>query len=279
MIREKHAHAWVEAYIPPDQCTQEMFDNGSARRGGAWLTLDPTGGIYREESVVTTGDSLELARNLWQDYVLGMDAENQAEPIMINSSQILGLMDISNWQAFGQRAADEFKSRTGLRFALIGLLVAFVGLIIYRALTANRRLVQSRSKPPVSRLRRLVGGALYWISPELGTWVIGDVYVQRIVPFYERMIHNLQRNHQLQRTPDQTHREFAVAVGQHFAKHPGAQIIGPAVLKITDAFYQVRFGNRTLDNQGTEQIEKVAQELEQQLKITSLVASDQPRQV
>ena len=41
-VLQKHAHAWVEAYLRPEDCTQEMIDMGQAGPGGAWMILDPT---------------------------------------------------------------------------------------------------------------------------------------------------------------------------------------------------------------------------------------------
>ena len=81
----------------------------------------------------------------------------------------------------------------------------------------------------------------------------------------------LQQHHDLQRQPNQTHREFAQWVGEHFSRHPAQRLIQHHVSQITEAFYQVRFGQRALDNRRIETIERMISELEDQLKMTSLV--------
>ena len=274
MVRERHAHAWVEAYIPPEDCTAEMFASGAAGPGGAWLSLDPTGNIYTAETLVSNGEPLELARNLWQDYILGMDSTKELEPMDLESSQLLGLMDLSKWQTAGETFANEVKINPLYQFLLLGVIVGLVVMVFYRKFKLQRTLVERKPKVHVSRFRKMIGSALFWISPELGTWVMGDVYIQQVVPFYEKMAGTLKRDHDLERQPNQTHREFALLVADHFSAHPGHQLILDSVSQITEAFYHVRFGQRALDNRRTDKIERMAKELEEQLKITSLIASD-----
>ena len=273
MVREKHAHAWVEVYIPPSQCTKEMIESGAAGRGGAWAILDPTENVFNEETMLVNGQPLELARNLWQDYILGLDRDNQPEPITISSSRILGLFDLSNWQRIGESTVQGVQTRPVIAGVLVVAAFGMFGLILYRRLKQQTRIVRRKSTKPVSRLRRFVGEALAWISPDLGTWVMGDVYQQQIVPFYEKMVKLLQRHHQLERQPTQTHREFAEMVGQHFQSHADVERIQIAVEQITDAFYYVRFGNRRLSQQEQTRIESEFEFLETQLKLSTTSAS------
>ena len=103
---------------------------------------------------------------------------------------------------------------------------------------------------------------------------MGDVYVRQIVPFYEKMIGTLKREHNLERGPYQTQREFASEVADHFTEHPGQSDIQSAVEMITEAFYRVRFGERPLNNHSAEQVERMAKELDAQLKIKLPPKSD-----
>ncbi|MCH2181172.1 MAG: DUF3488 and transglutaminase-like domain-containing protein [Mariniblastus sp.] len=271
MVRQRNAHAWVEAYIPPEDCTPEMFASGAAGPGGAWLALDPTSNIYTAETSVINGEPLELARNLWQDYVLGMDATKQLDAMELEASPLLGFMDLSNWQSAGQRFADEIRIKSQYQFLLIAVVVGLALLVVFRKFKLKRTLVERKPKVAVSRFRKMVGNALFWISPQLGTWVMGDVYIRKVVPFYEKMTQTLQQDHDLKRQPNQTHREFAQLVGEHFYQHPAHRLIQDHVSQITEAFYQVRFGQRALDNRRIETIERMASELEEQLKMTSPV--------
>lgn len=271
MVRQRNAHAWVEAYIPPEDCTAEMFASGAAGPGGAWLMLDPTSNIYTAETTVINGEPLELARNLWQDYVLGMDASKQMDAVDMGASPLLGFMDLSNWQAAGQRFADEFRVKPLYQYLLFGVIAGLALLVFFRKFKMKRTLVERKPQVSVSRLRKMVGNALFWISPQLGTWVMGDVYIRKAVPFYEKMTQTLKQEHDLQRAPNQTHREFARFVAEHFCLHPSHELIQNHVWQITEAFYQVRFGQRGLDNRRTETIERMTIELEKQLKMTPLV--------
>ncbi len=262
MVRSMHAHAWVEAYIPPESCTPEMMSSGAAGPGGAWLMLDPTAGVYREDPTVVSGRPLELARTLWQDYVLGMDSRTQPDPISINNSKVLGLLDLSRWQSMVEGVSDRVENRPAWRLGFILIVCAIIGGIVFGLVRSRTIRVRAKPRRPVSRIRRMIGDALFWISPELGSWVMGDAYVLRVVPFYERMTAWLKRHHRLERQPTETHREFVARVGLHFAHHPQRQQIESTVRKITDAFYAVRFGLRDLTATEVRDLELQLKELE-----------------
>lgn len=262
MVRGMHAHAWVEAYIPPESCTPEMMASGAAGRGGAWLMLDPTSGVYREDQTVVPGRPLELARTLWQDYVLGMDSRTQPDPININNSKVLGLLDLSRWQSIVEDVSDRVENRPVWRLGFITVVCLVIGGIVYGLVRSRTVRVRAKPRRPVSRIRKMLGDALFWISPELGSWVMGDAYVLRIVPFYERMTAWLKRHHRLQREPTETHREFVRRVAKHFAQHPQRQQIEATVRDITDAFYAVRFGLRDLSASEVRNLEQRLKELE-----------------
>ncbi|MEC7696218.1 MAG: DUF3488 and transglutaminase-like domain-containing protein [Planctomycetota bacterium] len=96
-IRQKDAHSWTEAYIPPDEA-QSFSENGSLpsadpyaypqpERGG-WLRLDPTPGNSGFESQMKGGVAWQFygqMRNyadfLWTKYVIQLDARRQQEEI------------------------------------------------------------------------------------------------------------------------------------------------------------------------------------------------------
>ena len=72
-VRQKHAHSWVEAYVGQD----------ATRAGPIWITLDPTPGTERDESVArsaglpATSAVTDLVRYVWVFYILGYNAERQ----------------------------------------------------------------------------------------------------------------------------------------------------------------------------------------------------------
>jgi hypothetical protein len=59
MVRGRHAHAWVEAYLRPEDCTPEMIERGEAGSGGAWLLADPTPTSFEEDLTTVGGDAID----------------------------------------------------------------------------------------------------------------------------------------------------------------------------------------------------------------------------
>ena len=96
-IRQKDAHSWTEAYIPPDEIASfpengslpstDRFANSQIKRGG-WLRLDPTPGNSGFDSQMRSGVAWQFfgqMRNyadfLWTKYVIQLDARRQQEEI------------------------------------------------------------------------------------------------------------------------------------------------------------------------------------------------------
>ena len=72
-VRQKHAHSWVEAYVGVDE-----------RNNPIWITLDPTPGTDRDESVAQVGGIAtsfrpftDMVRYIWVFYILGYDRNRQ----------------------------------------------------------------------------------------------------------------------------------------------------------------------------------------------------------
>ncbi|NND98768.1 MAG: DUF3488 domain-containing protein, partial [Pirellulaceae bacterium] len=83
IARQSHAHAWVEALIDHDQINQYRMVYGQPPSDQYWLRLDPTpaasGGA---QSPGTIRQSIDLAQDLWDDYVVEMDADRQQDSVM-----------------------------------------------------------------------------------------------------------------------------------------------------------------------------------------------------
>ena len=153
LVRQLHAHAWVEAYISKQQL--EEFNNFDevATEYGAWLRLDPTtgngshnvdvarGGIFKRLSQV--GDFLEV---LWKDYVVGLNSTRQREaiyrPIVERTTESLrgALFNPDWWVLFatelrGSLGLDSFASFKArwLTLKSVPLLAAiFFGILLLR---------------------------------------------------------------------------------------------------------------------------------------------------
>jgi protein-glutamine gamma-glutamyltransferase len=69
IVRQRDAHAWVEAWIEPDQIPADAKLDGQARGQGAWMMLDPTPSQLANESSQVR-QAMDYAQVLWKDYVL-----------------------------------------------------------------------------------------------------------------------------------------------------------------------------------------------------------------
>ena len=268
MVRTSRAHAWVEAYIPPKDCTDEMRSNGMAGEGGCWLTLDPT----PETDNPRGSDTLDLARTLWQDYVMTVDEERQAKVMDVSASGILGAFQIGKIRAFVDRTFEQIRSQPIVQGILIFVIFAIVLLVVF----LNRGEVESRvglkKNNTVSSFRRFVAERLTMISPKLGALILPEGTVaDRIVPFYLRMSQALRRVG-IRKESHQTHQEFAalaierIQLPQLQKDSEPAFDVAAAIKKITNVFYQVRFGDLALDNDRLSDIERTVESLESALK-------------
>ena len=86
-VRQSDAHAWVEAYLTPQDIPQQLRWGHGPRRwsGGAWLRLDPTPGsrdlLAGGKDLSKWQQGLNWINSLWSDYVMEMDRQRQQEAI------------------------------------------------------------------------------------------------------------------------------------------------------------------------------------------------------
>ncbi|HWB08252.1 MAG TPA: DUF3488 and transglutaminase-like domain-containing protein [Pirellulales bacterium] len=255
-VRELHAHAWVEAYIPPEFLPANMAHNEQARKHGAWLTLDPTPHRSEEDQFADSFGIgalkrlLDLTQLVWTNYVLGMDSQRQQEaiyqPLVQRLEDVLrSLTEEEGRERIRQWLADTVGRRMGLSHGLFswqGALASLVGLLM---LIASWKLTFWT----VRRLRRS-------FAPRSS----GGRPSARHVDFYDRFEALLGR-YGMPRTPSQTQREFALATGGHLAESPLTQRVGLLPRRIAEAYYRVRFGQRELSAEEMRSIEEALGEL------------------
>jgi transglutaminase-like putative cysteine protease len=255
-VRELHAHAWVEAYIPPGSLPDSLANNEQAQKHGAWLTLDPTPHRNAEDQLADSfGISalkrlLDLTQLVWTNYVLGMDSQRQQEAIYQPLVQRLedalnSLTDEEGRQQLRQWLVETVGGRLGLSHGLFswqGLLASIVGLLLligsWKLASWSVRLLWRRAA------RRSAGR-----RP-----------AARHVEFYDRFEALLGR-YGMPRTKSQTQREFALATSGHLAESPWTQQVGPLPRRIVEAYYRVRFGRRELTGDELRSIEEALGEL------------------
>ncbi len=236
-VRDLHAHAWVEAYLPPRSVPEHLNTNNDTRHG-AWLRLDPTPSSSRTDSqrlgvTQKATDTFDYMEALWNDYVLNLDSDQQRraiyEPLGKNIS---GLFN----KSVDERAWSEFFNETtrtvgvdtrnwwGSRWfdwsaALVisvagGVCVALVN--VFRLPTRVR--LQQRRK---LRARRRVA--------------------RKRIDFFHDLESLLTRFH-FCRKPSQTIQELT----QEVAVWIGSERSAAALHEIAASYYRVRFGGATL---------------------------------
>ena len=261
MIHGRHAHAWVEAYVPPKACTQQMFDDGVAGIGGAWITLDPTPPVNFSAS----NEAIDLARTFWQDYVISPDRNKQD----FNGANMLVMSSTRNSEV--GRLIDYLVELTKKNKPIQYGLIAMAGMLFMLLAVRSRRFRETgevKLQRPVTLVRRLLARAAAVISPQLSRFIVGEKSIT--VPFYGDLERLLAKHYQLKRSHDQTQLEFAsqatTAISRHNTKPIERDKIGKILESVTAAFYQQRFSPMPLDNKTVADIENQIKSLEQIIK-------------
>ena len=271
MVRNNNAHAWVEAYLSDDECTTAMVRSGGAsRQTGAWVRLDPTPPVPPNTQSEST---IELARTLWQDYVLGLDKSNQPTQVAQSTTKrMLGLFDLTNWSRAADSTIGRFSSQPLLQALLILAVLVFIviGMIRNYMLSLQARQKTKKRGVRAGLLRRVVGSTLGMISPRLEEWILGRRETEVVIPYYQQLMRLLAR-YGFEKLPHQTQQEFAHAVSERLASRgrdgssaekkseslesptsgsdseaSDSSALGPLIGELTQLFYRHRFGGEAL---------------------------------
>ncbi|MDX1946536.1 MAG: DUF3488 and transglutaminase-like domain-containing protein [Pirellulaceae bacterium] len=258
LVRERHAHAWVEALLPAGEVPAWEIA-GEPSGGGTWYRLDPTPAAPQQvanaqddgfgHSVVDAFDYVEL---LWRDYVLSLNSTRQQdtlyEPV---SSRALGF--IPPW-------LDTMVSPLSRGLRMLGLSEKSDA----QSSDAARVFDLSTAFIPVLLLATLAGllqlGLFLWRR-----W--GRRGGQRQLPgehsagpplFYRRL-EALLAQLQVRREAGQTARELARQA--EVALAGGGPQVAALPAEIVGAYYRVRFGGAALDKTEIDAIEHALAQL------------------
>lgn len=240
-VQQRHAHAWVEAYLDRH-----------------WVTLDATPFQERTLSVeqmaagpATWRDFLSISSESWKRYVVHLNYVQQYrtfyEP-MVNAGRSAWSIVRGNREEAASAWAKivEFVTSPSRWFSWQGLVVTLVlGTTLTFAGWLTRRVARrwKRAWLHLRRQRRNRRGQ---------------------VEFYERF-KKLCAATGLTREPGQTQREFAVAVHRSWnAMLDHAELDG-LPNQLTESFYRVRFGRTRIDDRQAQEIDRQLTRLEQTL--------------
>jgi transglutaminase-like putative cysteine protease len=254
VVRQKHAHAWVEAWMPPGAVPDAEIA-GNPHQGGCWYRLDPTPASNEylaamsdssfQGQITDTFDYLEL---LWRDYVVNLNALRQHRAVIDPGAEST-LDALPDW--IDTRALDRWSRQVRQR----------LGLQPPRRAAAQRRIFDWRIVVIVASVFAVLIGlsqlvAFLWrrLSARVGWGSAERKSFHRPPPFYRRFEALLARTG-LRRGDGQTAAEFAERARSTLAgkNHPAS--IADLPPEVVQAYYRVRFGGHALDNSETEAIE------------------------
>jgi hypothetical protein len=257
VVRQRDAHAWVEAYIADSEIPADAMCPEERHPGGGWLRLDPTPSADAEDRIQQHGlfdrvsKSFDYARWLWNDYVLRLTAGRQESsilrPLALNRELPLGkLIDAESWRNLAQRAAGLSEAAGSSGYSIRGGMAALIvcGMIV--GLYKLARFVRPRWR--FSRPRHSAAASL--------------PVRHRIVFFYQRL-ERLLSGLGLQRSPAQTQQEFALQAATRLAgaeEHADVAGVPEAVVR---AYYRVRFSEWAPTSEQTAEIMSELDRLEQ----------------
>lgn len=269
VVRRRHAHAWVEAFIPPEDCPRSWFRTGQASANGAWLRLDPTPPSANENGRNTT--ALVAAKDFWNMYVMGLNSAKQRDssfqsfvrnPFRMMASLVSPRYWRHQWQVFTTPG----EWYTSAVFYAILILVGVLSLnLLGKWMRRNRR--SAAAVRPLGRgtsFKAIIGRAISLVAPRLGRWVAGTDKAGTEVAFYQRFQRIMLRSGQ-RRQFFQTAREFARSSEPLFARDPHAAAIRRSIEFVVDTFYRVRFSQRPLTDDEARHVESSLAFLEQHL--------------
>ncbi|MEM8677889.1 MAG: DUF3488 and transglutaminase-like domain-containing protein [Planctomycetota bacterium] len=265
LVRELHAHAWVEVYLEPEQVPEQSMLVSEPRRFGAWLRLDPTPGVSNAPTPV--GDSGVIGRFaefkdfvqlLWRDYFVGLDRERQREaiygPITSSVSTLFNDMLLSRewWGAFGETVSqriglgswDRFREQWLSWWTIPIVLITLAVLYAVIRIGMGLRIALAHVLRRFSRQRSSWGG-----SKEL--------------EFYRRW-ERLAGRLKIRRAPHQTHQEMTARVAGHLqACETGRSVesINRLTQTVVQSFYRARFGRERLSPQEVSRLDRIVRQL------------------
>ena len=255
-VRQSDAHAWVEVFLEPHHLPDDLRSALPEDLVGAWLRADPT--IPREDQQIkilrrslfdTISDSFDYMQLLWDNYVLHLGPEQQQkavyDPLSLDpSNSFSGHWSVAWMKKYGiDLQANSPVQWFDWRGAVTVMFVVLSVLVGYQLL----------SRFPYLWLYQLAAG-------RLESWQRRRSQID----FYVRL-ERLLRRHRWRRAPGQTPREFSVQVSNWLETQLDRPTLKNLPGKITEAYYQLRFGGRELTAAEQESINQALARLEQAL--------------
>ena len=246
-VLQRHAHAWTEAYLEPQEVAAVVPPGSDISPGGGWLRLEPTPGADRADArqyergwLGVADDALDYARTVWSDYILGLTAKRQREAIYHPMSE---KADPATWSA---RLKDLVRRRDQLLGQLGAVCRSWWWLLPVGAVAVGLGFLL-RAGVKWTEVPRWLRRWDRWTAPSTRPKANGGLRSRtQEVAFYRRFESLLARRG-LARPAGQTPREFAVRLAAQPPLNADTPPLGPLAECIVEAFYRVRFGHAVLE--------------------------------
>jgi transglutaminase-like putative cysteine protease len=253
-VRQRNAHAWVEALLTKDQIPEHETVAGPLTAAGGWLRLDPTPADERAAEQLTSWagtarDWIDYVNTIWSDYVIGMNQQRQQATLYGNTSasdalaeswmnpeRWTGLYTFASWLGIHITPEGEagFQVVFDWRAGLTAMTLCGLGVVL-------------------ARLGRKHLGRFDWAAL-LGRRRIGAVRSR--IAFYARLEELLARRGRTRRPAETAHEYVDQAVREVAVTN------SDAVRQTVEAFYRVRFGEGELSEAEQEAVQQTLAELE-----------------
>lgn len=183
LVQEKHAHSWVEAYLPPQSLAD--FDSLKQKRlvgdGGAWLRLDatPAATTLNDDSSLFTqaNNALGFAQSLWEEYVMGIQERGETQEKKHIGAEFL--QSLLNPTAFVQVVRSRLERLSvWQRAGIAGVIL--IGLVLVQQRVAKRKTKTMAGGSTKTRgfWRRLLGQATRSPQDPLGPHWADDLLIR-----------------------------------------------------------------------------------------------------
>jgi protein-glutamine gamma-glutamyltransferase len=256
VVQDRHAHTWVEAWVPTDDVPEGEIA-GVPNDGGFWYRLDPTPGPDSYVSISEPGVFQRLAQAfdyvelLWRDYVLSLNNNRQEDLVYDPLTAKVGFLPSWVESRGFQRWLRRFSQRFGLDFvfgsqrgnrgrprAMDGALAALTiaGLLLLVVFIQGARLTARAFRD--------------WLG-----WRGRGARCSQAPAFYRRL-ERLLAGIPLLRPDGQTPQELAAAAQARLIAVEGAALTARVPAEVVSAYYRVRFGGARLDKNEMQAIEQ-----------------------
>lgn len=242
IVRQSHAHVWVEAFLAEHQVPREQPTYGQSSSGPVWLRLDPTPGSDGPSQGQVT-QAMDFAQGMWEKWVLDMGGRQQQDSLAGSgvgtslSPMFEGVAERLKGIGRGELGGGSLAG--GNWFSWPAAAAGVVGtLLLLLVLRVRLPHIFFRRRAPLA-------GPLVSTLPQL------DFFAELC-----RLLEPLG----IQRQASQTPREFVEHALRTLGPHDSLPLVVP-LQTLTKLYYAIRFGNLPAAAARSQQVREALQQV------------------